>query len=101
MCDCGWRLQELLDSDEYDRWRGDRLGNSLFIHEPERASRIYDYAETGSDGSKHCEVIEDWRQCLSDCFDELSEFALHVINAEIDKCEQWHIDNGSYEQIIG
>ena len=67
-------LQEMLDSREWNSYQGDRLGNDLFISDPDRANRIQRAAEDGADGSTHAEVIDDWREFLRDVWkEELSE----------------------------
>ena len=92
-------LQDLLDSSEYDSYR---FGSSSddWIQDEERMERIEEAAEYGGDGSTHGEHIQDWRECLGDCF-ELDEATHDAIMAEIDACEQWHIDNGSIDDVIG
>jgi hypothetical protein len=57
-------LQDVLESTEYAYFIESKLGNDLFINDPERAQRMHDYAEDGCDGSTHQEVINDWRDYL-------------------------------------
>lgn len=92
-------LEDLYRSDEYDRFIGDRLGNDLFINDPDRADRCHRAARDGADGSYHAEVIEDWRAFLDTL--ELPERVKDRINAEIDECEAWHDANGSLYTEIG
>jgi len=92
-------LTEMLNSDKYQRWESDRLGNDLFINDPQRAARMHEYAEEGLNGSTHDEVIQDWRDYLTDA--ELPEPIKESLLIEIDAAEEWHIRNGSINNIIG
>lgn len=92
-------LNEMLNSDEYQRWESDHLGNDLFINDPDRAARLYDYAEDGLNGSTHDEVIQDWKEYLVDA--ELPEPVKDALLAEIESVEEWHIQNGSICNVIG
>jgi len=93
-------LSDLLDSKEYDSYR---FGSSSddWINDPDRMQRCHDAAEDGGDGSTHSEHIEDWRQCLNNCFDDLDDETRDSIENEINECEQWHIENESIDEIIG
>lgn len=93
------KLDELTRSRGFESFISDRLGNQLFIDDPERAARIYKYAASGSDGSTHAEHIQDWRDYLDllDLPDETKE----AITAEIDKCEAWHEAAGTLNKVIG
>jgi hypothetical protein len=107
-------LSEMYQSKEYYSFISDRLGNDLFINEPERAERINDYAENGCNGSMHSEVIGDWRDYLNtlkvydpeyDDIEDIEKFDIaqstyDFIEKEIDSCEDWHEKNGSLHQII-
>jgi hypothetical protein len=103
-------LDEMLRSRAFEMFQSDRLGSDLFLSDPERAERIHEYAESGSNGSTHAEVIEDWRDFLNtlktidpefpDDGGEITEETLEAISAEIDKCEDWHEKNGSLNSII-
>lgn len=57
-------LDEMIRTIKYIDWLSDKLGNDLFLSDPERADRIYKYAEDGVDGSTHYEVLEDYRDYL-------------------------------------
>lgn len=104
-------LEEMYSSREYDAYISDRLGNDLFISDPDRAERIHEAAEHGTDGSTHAEVIEDWRDFLNSLKPidpdfpedggEITEEDFDRIEAEIAACETWHEMNGSLNQIIG
>jgi hypothetical protein len=113
-------VRELLEHPAWDGFIGDKLGNDLFINDPDRASRNYDAAENGSDGSTHAEHIEDWREfagiiesdarsalnaCETDEEYNAAESALDAqvsaLTADIDECEKWHSENGSLETVIG
>jgi hypothetical protein len=106
-------LEELYQSEGFDMFISNRLGNDLFINDPDRAKRCYEAAEFGADGSTHQEHIEDWRAYLGTFrtwdaqYDEteedgdLSQELYDAILKEIDDCEEWHHKNGSLFQEIG
>lgn len=106
-------LKDLYSSQGFEDFISDKLGNDLFISDPERAERIHAAAENGADGSTHAEVIEDWREYLGtfqefdpefddECTDSmLPADVRESISAEIDACEAWHEKNGSLYQEIG
>ena len=93
-------LDDLLQSSEYDNYR---FGSSSddWLRDSDRMERVNTAAESGGDGSTHGEHIQDWRECLADCFDDLDDDTRDAIDNEIDDCEQWHIDNGSIDQEVG
>ena len=103
-------LNEMLSSNSYHGFESDRLGNNLFINDPDRADRIYKASVDGSDGSTHQERIDDWRDFLDtlQTFDatdpddtgDVSVAVEESIRTEIDACEQWHIKNGSINQSL-
>ena len=92
-------LNDMLNSDAYQRWESVRLGNDLFISDPERAARIHEYAKEGLDGSTHDEVIQDWRDYIADA--DLPDADKESLMEEVDAAEQWHIENGSITNVIG
>jgi hypothetical protein len=103
------------------QWQSERLGNDLFLSDPERADRIQDAAEHGADGSTHREHIQDFREYAEELFDEASrelwrgeltdaegdalEAALDAkrdaFAASADALEAWHRNNGSLDEEIG
>jgi hypothetical protein len=91
-----------------------------WINDPDRMERCNDAAEEGCEGSTHAEIIQDWRDFLSNLFDEKKrdlwndledeEFdkallELEEITAkiedEIKTCEDWHFENGSLGDQVG
>ena len=101
-------LREMLNSGEWDSYQDDRLGNNLFISDPDRANRIHAAAKHGADGSTHAEVIDDWRDFLRDVWkEELSEDRdsaderADLIESAIDAVEAWHEQNGTLNEEIG
>lgn len=112
-------IHDLVNSRGYDIFRESKLGNDLFISDPDRAERIHDAAENGADGSTHGETIDDWREyveqlradaCresykLDDADEDKAEAEINAwhdrITAEIDSCEAWHEANGSLHEEIG
>ena len=112
-------IREMLDSRAFQTFQESKLGNDLFISDPDRAERIHDAAEDGCDGSTHAEHIDDWREFVDDLKDDAmrqawklddaeedkAEAAINAwhdaITAEIDACEAWHEANGSLHNQIG
>jgi len=102
-------LSEMYNSREYQDFISEKLGNDLFLSNPERAERIAEYAEDGINGSTHNETIEDWREFLEslNTFDseydnpedivnyDITMDTYNIINEQINQSEQWHINNGS------
>lgn len=112
-------LSEMIRSSAFQSFQESRLGNDLFIDDPQRAERIHDAAENGCNGSTHGEVIQDWRDFLNDRYSvvvydspydaddlldgksfDITESTRAKIDKEIDDCEEWHIKNGSINQEI-
>jgi hypothetical protein len=91
------------------------------IDDPERFARCYDAAAEGADGSLHCEAIDDMRDYADTIYRDFErnaesmgedeaeswkisgevEKARAALDADLDRLEQWHIDNGTYEQQVG
>ncbi len=126
-------VTELIDYDNqaFYGWQSERLGNDLFINDPDRASRIHDAAENGCDGSTHAEKIADFQDYADEHYSELSstvwnletdstdeaeiaqfnrecsdfeaevDTAREALNTDISKLEQWHEKNGSLHEQIG
>jgi len=99
-------LDWFIRSEYFAQWTESNLGNQLFISDPERADRIHEYAKDGLDGSTHAEHIEDWRAAwrdfLSDCGKwEHPERVANAVDTAIDSCWDWHVKNGSIEQVVG
>ena len=101
-------IDDLLSHPKWDGFIGSKLGNDLFINDPERAERIHDHAESGSDGSTHAERMEDWREFALDLWRSLSmdeakaerKNYLALMDA-INGCEEWHDHVGSLHEVIG
>lgn len=101
-------LKELYSSRGFEIFTESKLGNDLFINDPERAERIHKAAEDGCDGSTHAEIIGDWREYLNqlDISDEyrngdLTQDEFDSIEAEIDACEKYHEEKGTIWEEIG
>lgn len=110
-------LHDLTNHPAWDAFRGDKLGNDLFINDPDRAERVYAAASEGADGSTHAEAIEDMREFADQLYDEehrklwgsdateeqegALEAARDQIHAELDEVERWHEQNGSLYTEIG
>jgi len=102
----------------YYQWASERVDA---INTPERFSRCYDAAEEVADGSTHGEVIDDMREYAGEIYSDFEreaesmgddeaeslsiseavEAARVLLMADLDRLEQWHIDNGSYDRQIG
>lgn len=85
-----------------------------WINDPDRADRCNEAAEHGCEGSTHYEIMQDWRDFLSDLFrdyrrgndeDEITDAELDAIeasiDAEIDACEAYHETAGTLHEQIG
>jgi len=106
-------LNDLIQSEGFQMFRADKLGNDLFISDPERAERLFTHVKEGIDGSTHYENIEDMREYLGTLkvFDpdvddnekdfDINEATFESMNKEIDDCIKWHEDNGSIDKICG
>lgn len=92
-------LSDLIDSPGFDAYLGDKLGNQLFLDDPERADRLQQYSADGGDGSTHAECIEDWREYLDTC--EIDDETKEAIEEEIAECEKLHKAAGTLDEIIG
>jgi hypothetical protein len=112
-------LDDMLKSDYWHSYESsiqENLGYSQSTRD--RCSRIYEYAEDGSDGSTHSEHMGDFRDCLNslrvfdssdiDLYDfddlpryDITDWQYSAIERDIDDCELWHENNGSLDQIIG
>lgn len=101
-------IDQLLNHPKWDSFIGSKLGNDLFINDPERAERLHEAAEHGGDGSTHYEIIEDWREFVDILFRDLPwddrdevEPLRDTLDAAINDCESWHEKNGSLHEVIG
>jgi len=112
-------VRALLEHPRWDGFIGDKLGNDLFINDPDRAARNHDAAEDGCDGSTHAEHIEDWREFADilereaqrDCDGETDEetdanekaveTAFLALAADIDACEVYHKSKGTLHTVVG
>lgn len=77
----------MLQSRDFEAFQESALGNNLWFENPERAQRLHDYAEHGSDGSTHAEMIKDWRDYLSRFREEEDESILTSLHERIDSLE--------------
>lgn len=77
----------MLQSRDFQAFQESALGNDLWFENPERAQRLHECAEHGSDGSTHAEMIKDWRQYLSRFRDEDDESILASLHERIDSLE--------------
>lgn len=95
-------LDELIRCYEWEVWKDSQFSNMSF-EDPERYNRMLDAASYGSEGSKHCEIIDDYREFLSYLESKymIAPIFSDKIQDEIDKVEEWHIKNGSYESELG
>lgn len=100
-----WRnLSDMLNSRAWYGYIGDKLGNDLFINDPERADRIHEYAEYGADGSTHDENLQD----MDDFLDlmkvrsrddwgmlnyDLSKTRYNMLKRQIEDSREWWLKN--------
>lgn len=91
-------LDDLTGSPEYESYK---FGSSSddWIHDTDRMERIEE--NWPGDGSTHGEYIQDFRECLRDCFPDLDDSTRERIERDIDECEEWHENNGSLHDVIG
>lgn len=110
------------DNQRFYQWQANKLGNDLFINDPDRASRIYDAAEDGCDGSTHAENIADFYEYADELYEEFIDSLnrqdfdtdeqygdaedrlmkrLSKLQDDLKRLEEWHIANGSYDQQVG
>lgn len=80
-------ITEMLQSQDFQAFRESILGSDLWFENPERAQRINEAAENGSDGSTHAETLQDWREYLSRFRDENDEEVLSSLHERIDSLE--------------
>ena len=95
-------LDDFYRSDYFEAWDAENRscgGCGIILSDPERFDRIYEAAEDGGEGSTHREIIQDWRDALR--YAPVSDTVKDKIEAEIDECEDWHIKNGSIDEVIG
>jgi len=98
-------LKELYNSPGFLSYRESKLGNDLFINDPDRAKRIHEAAEDGIDGSYHGEVIQDWQEYLDSLAiiapdwpedgGDITQADYDAIQYEINSCYAWHEKNES------
>lgn len=116
-------LHDPKESNNFYTWQSEKSND--FINYPERAARCHDAAADGCDGSYTYEVIDDFREfghdllyeawrsicrSLRDIEDDEEYGRLELLveaeydachkafDADCDRLEQWHIENGTYEQ---
>ena len=88
--------------------------NGDCMRDSERWDRCHDAAEHGAEGSTHAEIMGDWREFLERLEKEAAwNTAFHPlvkteierraasIREEIDKCEAWHEEAGSLNEMVG
>lgn len=102
------RVKDFIDcfvrSEYMSDWSAER--DTDFINEPDRASRCWDAAESGSDGRTHSEAIDDMRDAFRAwvrdrrMWTEPERF-IAAVEDHWDSLEQWHLKNGSLDSQIG
>ena len=95
-------LIQMYQSDNYQAYECDNLLNPQYhmINNTDiDVDNMIECNELGLFGVSHSDFIESWRDYLnnvSDYPDEIKE----LIEKEIDDCQEWHIKNGSIDEII-
>lgn len=122
-------LHDSETSQAFYAWQSEKACD--FINEPDRAARCHEAAADGCDGSYHYEVIDDFREfgqmllkeawqlittelCDLDVDTDETQYNMIYAQAELEfeecekafeadvvRCEEWHIKNGTYEQQAG
>lgn len=102
-------INELISGEygDFYTWQSERIVG--YGKTADRFSRIHDAAEHGCDGSTYAEKIDDFRDFADEVYgeyfdtfnNEADEVARKMLDANIDRCERWHIDNGSIDQQVG
>jgi len=59
---------------------------------------MVEHNEDGMFGVTHGDVIQNWRDFINGL--NLSDKVLTTINQEINDCEEYHIKNNTYDEII-
>lgn len=93
-------LDDVITSEGFCNFEADRLGNNLYIDDPDRADRCEEAAADGADGSTHAEHMQDWRDYLGTCR-KLPPRVRAKIEAEIDDCELYHATAGTLYHQVG
>ena len=95
-------LREMTSSMEYEQFR-EQLYLELQLLEPERADRIKACAKDGAEGSTHGEILLVQASFLRMMYEErkLTIGCYYQLLGEVDDMTQWHIDNGSLDEIVG
>lgn len=107
---------ELLITNQFYDWQG-KKNESMALNDPERFSRCLAASRHAEDGSTHAENIEDMREYASELHSEIEkeiddnaetdedlksllsqlESDKMELDADIDRLEKWHEENGSLE----
>lgn len=116
-------IDKLVNSANFNMSYGtDSWLQNMILDNPDRFNRIQNAAYDGYDGSTHREYLEDIREYIDDIFvfnftrelqilcnnsdyleiiDAYVSLVVELLKRELSKCEQWHLDNGSLDKIIG
>lgn len=113
-------LHDSETSNAFYTWQSEKACD--FINEPDRAARCHEAAADGCDGSYTYEVIDDFREFGQMLLKEAYNLIVHIcvdedlsavvesqaaaefeeceraFEADVVRCEEWHIKNGTYEQ---
>jgi len=102
-------VDDFIRSDYVEMTRYDPAND--WSHDQDRATRCYDAAEHGEDGSTHGEQITDWRDAFAGYFADCamttrsSNGTLDRLTAAVgaywDDLEAWHEKHGSLNTQIG
>jgi hypothetical protein len=102
-------VDDFIRSDYVEARRYDPCND--FGHDADRATRCFDAAEHGEDGSTHGEQITDWRDAFAGYFADCamttrsSNGTLDRLTAAVgdywDDLEAWHAEHGSLDTQIG
>ena len=94
-------LDDMINSESYQIYESKTLLNPqhhMINNTDVDADLMEEYNADGMFGVSHSDFIECWRDYLNDS--NIDETTQEAINKEIDECENWHIKNGSINNII-
>lgn len=96
------KLSDFLASDWFNHWDADNR-NEMDFKNPERAARLHEAAEDGSDGSTHGERIGDMADALNAAWrdGELGPLTTRRLQMEADALQEWFANRGELDVQIG
>lgn len=92
-------LSDFLQTKWWNAWDADNR-NELHLHDPDRANRCDEAAEDGSDGSTHCERLEDMRGALQShgAADTFGQLTVQRLLIEVESTFYWFEARGELDE---